>query len=100
MEAWLAIDPVRTSIGLNTWQGVEFVDRARFEAALRWATRLDAIETSARPAPARPAGPDLVARLSLAAGSAGYRVDRLLDALRPSSASATQRASLPRKAKS
>ncbi len=50
IEAWLARDPVRTAIGLNTWQGVEYLDRDRFEAMLRWAVRLDAIDAAARAA--------------------------------------------------
>ena len=45
LDQWLARDVVRTAIGLNTWQGVEYVDRDAFEAMLRWAARLDAIET-------------------------------------------------------
>ena len=45
IEQWLARDPVRTAIGLNTWEGVEYLDRDRFVAMLRWAVRLDAIET-------------------------------------------------------
>ena len=99
IEGWLAIDPVRTAIGLNTWQGVEYVDRARFESTLRWAVRLDAIEAPAA-APKRRPGPDLVTRLSETAEVAGYRVDRLLEALRPSSSSSTtRRASPPRKAR-
>ena len=44
LEQWLARDPVRTAIGLNTWQGVEYIDRDAFAAMLRWAVRLDAIE--------------------------------------------------------
>ncbi len=44
IDQWLARDLVRTAIGLNTWQGVEYLDRDRFETMLRWAVRLDAIE--------------------------------------------------------
>ena len=93
LDQWLARDPVRTAIGLNTWQGVEYLDRDQFETMLRWAMRLDAIESAARalpegpataPAtrtarkPTKPTKPDLAARLGLAAETAGYRVDRLL----------------------
>jgi hypothetical protein len=90
LDQWLARDPVRTAIGLNTWQGVEYLDRDRFETMLRWAVRLDAIEsgTQATPAPARVTRktrpvPDLAARLGMAAEAAEYRVDRLLARLAP-----------------
>jgi len=75
IDQWLERDVVRTAIGLNTWQGVEYVDRDAFEGMLRWAVRLDAIDGSA------PAKDDLVARLSTAAEAADYRVDRLRAAL-------------------
>ena len=80
LDRWLASDIVRTAIGLNTWEGVEWLDRDRFETQLEWARRLDAIEA----APSRraaPAGPDAVARLMAAAKAAGYRLDRLTAAL-------------------
>ncbi len=82
LEQWLAHDPVRTAIGLNTWEGVEYLDRDRFEAMLRWAVRLDAIEALADVAKRR-SGPDLVSRLGGAAATAEYRVDRLLAMLAP-----------------
>jgi glycosidase len=92
IDQWLARDLVRTAIGLNTWQGVEYVDRDRFEAMLRWAVRLDAIDadvvaTATKPTP-KPASkarrtPDLAARLGMAAEAADYRVDRLLARLAP-----------------
>jgi hypothetical protein len=62
---------VRTAIGLNTWQGVEYVNRDAFESMILWAVRLDAIDVTTPPKR------DLVARLSAAAEAAGYRVDRL-----------------------
>ncbi len=90
LEQWLARDPVRAAIGVNTWQGVEYIDRDRFETMLRWAVRLDAIEAAATAASGaastpRPGGvgagtrerPALVTRLMAAAGEAGYRVDAL-----------------------
>ena len=90
IDQWLARDPVRTAIGLNTWQGGEYLDRDRFETMLRWAVRLDAIEAGTEaPLGAAPrttkAGPkpDLVARLAAAAEAAGYRVDRLVAVLAP-----------------
>ncbi len=95
LDQWLGRDVVRTAIGLNTWQGVEYVDRDAFETMLRWAVRLDAIDAR-KPGPAGPpraeprrASPggtvrlDLVSRFSSAAEAAGYRVDRLRAALAP-----------------
>jgi len=98
LEQWLSRDVVRTAIGLNTWQGVEYIDREAFTTMLRWAILLDALDTEetvagpsvarrARPArdgAGRDARPDLVSRLSAAAEAAGYRVDRLRAALEPS----------------
>jgi glycosidase len=79
LDQWLERDVIRTAIGLNTWQGVEYIDRGAFEAMLRWTERLDAIEGGVvgRARSPRAAGVDLVARLSGAAEAAGYRVDRL-----------------------
>ena len=91
IDQWLARDVVRTAIGTNTWQGVDYVDRDAFETMLGWAVRLDALEAGepgrgapgrAGPAAARTA-PDLVRRLSAAAEAAGYRVDQLRAGLAP-----------------
>jgi glycosidase len=99
LESWLGLAVVRTAMGVNTWQGVEYLDRDAFATMLRWAVRLDTIEAVATGAPApRPArGPDLVARLSTAAEAAGYRVVVLrasLEAKGPAPAAARGR---PRK---
>ncbi len=87
LEQWLARDLVRAAIGTNTWQGVEYLDRDAFEAMLRWAARLDAIDAAREPAdgarPGEPARPGFEARLTAAAEAAGYRVDRLREALTP-----------------
>ena len=80
LEQWLGRDVVRTAIGLNTWQGVEYIDRDKFEAMLRWTVRLDSIDGTATTEATSSA---LVARLSAAAEAAGYRVDRLRVALAP-----------------
>jgi hypothetical protein len=72
LERWLARPAVREAMGVNTWQGVEWLDRERYAALATWAIRLDAIET------AREADTGLVDRLATAAEAAGYRVDRLL----------------------
>jgi glycosidase len=96
LEQWLARDVVRTAIGLNAWQGTEYVGRDAFITMLRWATRLDAIDAAmadrpageagavaTRPKARRPGRGDLVDRLSTEAEAAGYRVDRLREALAP-----------------
>jgi len=98
IDAWLGRDAVRTAIGLNTWQGVEYLDRDRFAAMLAWAVRLDAIDgatagTAARPkaSPKSRPRPDLVGRLGIAAAASDYRVDRLLTLLAPAPTAATRR---------
>ena len=89
LEQWLGRDVVRTAIGINTWQGVEYLDRDAFEIMLRWAVRLDTID-GAKPADATKAGQDLVRRLSKAAEEVGYRVDRLRASLAPPATGATR----------
>jgi len=76
LERWLARPAVREAMGVNTWQGVEWLDRERYVALLAWAARLDAIEAGTEPADTI-----LTARLAAAAEAAGYRVDRLLATL-------------------
>ena len=81
LEAWLARDPIRAAMGVNTWEGTEWLDRDRFVTLLRRATRLDAIESRRDP------DQRFVSRLGRAAEAAGYRVDDLLATLsRPSPA--------------
>ncbi|MBA3236608.1 MAG: alpha-amylase, partial [Chloroflexi bacterium] len=46
IEAWLGHHAVRVAIGVNTWEDIEYVDRARLEAALAWAVRLDRIDAT------------------------------------------------------
>ena len=93
LRAWLASEAVRVAIGLNTWEGVEYVDRDRFLDLLDWAVRLDTIESepgalsgSVSPTTAR-AKPDLIARFAAKAAAADYRVDRLLTPRSPGSPS-------------
>jgi hypothetical protein len=75
LEGWLTRDAVRAAMGVNTWEGVEWLDRDGFLSLLRWAVRLDAIEGGRDPDWSR------VDRLGRAAEKAGYRVDALLSAL-------------------
>ena len=80
LDAWLARDDLRAAIGVNTWEGTDWLDRDRFAAMLRWAARLDAVEAGKAP-PTRL--PPYVKRLTEAAATAGYRVDRLRELLAP-----------------
>ena len=89
LERWLARPAVRAAMGVITWEGVEWLDRARFATVLRWAARLDAIETDGVPDRFLPA------RLAAAAEAAGYRLDTLLASLTAGTASTTRK-SAPR----
>ncbi len=95
LDLWLAREPVRTAMGANVWQAVEYVDRDGFEAMLRWAARLDAIDAAGRVAgfagPGEIRWPGFVARWSAAAEAAGYRIDRLRQALAPPIAARNRR---------
>ena len=87
LEAWLSREHLRAAMGVNTWEGTEWLDRDRFVALLEWAERLDAIDGVA------PAG--AAARLTVAAEAAGYRLDGLREALsaKPASRRAPKAAS-------
>jgi hypothetical protein len=78
LEAWLGRDDLRATIGVNTWEGTEWLDRDRLASMLRWAARLDALDAG-KPLAARP--PAWVTRLMEAAEAAGYRVDKLRELL-------------------
>ena len=73
LEAWLGDPSVRAVIGVNTWEGVEYLDRDRFGDLLRWASRLEAIEAGTDPT----AEAAFVARLNAGAEASGFRVDVL-----------------------
>ena len=75
LDAWLANDIIRVAIGVNRWEGVDYIDQDRFATTLRWAVRLDAIDAG-EAGPTR-ADDETVTRLTAAAALAGYRVDRL-----------------------
>jgi len=89
LDRWLGNDVIRTAIGVNTWEGVEWLDRDRFTTLLEWAVRLDAIDGAAP----RAKGPGLVERMTAAADAVGYDVARLRERL-----GATALASAPTKA--
>jgi glycosidase len=78
VEAWVAQPEVRAAIGVNRWEGVDYLDRDRFADLLRWASRLDAIEAGGDPTAEAP----FIPRLTAAAEAAGFRVDPLLPSVR------------------
>jgi glycosidase len=69
VERWLARHAVRSALGINTWDGVEWLDRDGLERVITWALRLDAIESGEPPDEA------VFERLTAAAEAAGYRLD-------------------------
>jgi glycosidase len=82
VRAWLADDDIRTAMGVNTWEGVEWLDGDRFTALLAWAGRLDALDApGGRRRTSR--DPSAIERLAAAAKDAGYRVDAITTALAP-----------------
>ncbi len=83
IDAWLANDLVRAAIGVNGWEGVDYLDRDRFARWLTWAERLDAIDGAPASTGAASRGPRLQARLSAVAEAASYRLDAIVAALRP-----------------
>ena len=90
-DGWRA-SPSATRIGVNAWDGEEWLDGDRFAALLAWAQRLDAIETGA------PADTALTTRLLAAAETAGYRLSALRAALAEPDTKRTPRAPRSRKA--
>ena len=93
IDAWLADSGIRTAMGVNTWEGVEYLDRDRFAAILRWASRLDAIDAGTDPTVDAP----WVARLAGLADAAGYKIDTLRERLAgPPVASRAKRSAKPK----
>jgi hypothetical protein len=72
--AWLADPEVRTFLGVNEWEGVEWFAKEAFEQLLALAVALDRADGASRTSPA-------IGKLRRAAEAAGYRVDRFLAAL-------------------
>ncbi|HLY15340.1 MAG TPA: alpha-amylase family glycosyl hydrolase [Candidatus Limnocylindrales bacterium] len=97
VRSWFADGPIRQGLRLNTWDGSEFVEREAWLLWLAVVAEAGAQASSAQPS-AQPSATQ-VRRLSQLAEAAGYRVDRLLDALAttprpgPGRAGATGRAS-------
>ena len=90
VAAWLQHADVRPFIRVNTWEGVEWFGRNEWRELLDWALLLDAIELEAeraRSPEARSTELEATVRLILDLASigedAGYRVDRLREAVTP-----------------
>jgi glycosidase len=71
LEQWLASEPIRQALAVNTWEDAEWLDGERLAALLDWAVRLDALETGEAP------DRTVADRLLAAAEAADYCVDRL-----------------------
>ena len=78
VDAWLNHPDVRAFLGVNTWEGVEWFGQEAWRELLDWALLLDALDD----APVR-ASRAVVDLLLEAGETSGYRLDRLLAALRP-----------------
>jgi glycosidase len=77
-DAWLADPDIRRFLEVNTWENAEWFGKDAFERLLTIAEELRRVGGAKR----RPAA---LRELSKAAASAGYRVDRLVEALRGAS---------------
>jgi hypothetical protein len=77
IDAWVTEPSVRAAIGVNTWEGVEYLDRDRLNDLLRWASRLDAIDAQTDPTVEAP----FVSRIAAEAEKAGFRVVGLRELL-------------------
>jgi glycosidase len=75
-SAWMADPAVRELIGVHEWETSEWFDKEAFESFLDFVSGLERIAGAKVEAPE-------IKRLRQAAASAGYRVDRFLDALEP-----------------
>jgi glycosidase len=78
LDAWLADPAIRDAAGVNTWDGVVYVDRDRLERLLRVLIEIEGAEGGAR---ARTAAERVAARLRDTAEASGYRVERMQGAL-------------------
>jgi hypothetical protein len=74
--AWLADPDVRAFLGVNAWDGAEWLNKEAFADLLGLAAGLDRAGGARRPSP-------VLGRLRRAADAAGYRVDRFLADLEP-----------------
>jgi glycosidase len=85
VRAWFADEDLARWLGVNRYEGIAYVNREAFEAALRWLVVLVAVggpEPAGEPAPAADLLGDahaLAVRLAADAVAAGYEVRRLVE---------------------
>jgi glycosidase len=90
VDAWLSHPDVRPFIRVNTWEEVEWFGRSEWRELLDWALLLDAIELEAERARSPEArstelrdAVKLALDLAALGEDAGFRVDRLREAVSP-----------------
>ena len=76
LDAWLADDVARTALGVNTWQGAEYLDRERLGRLLDLAVAVETFDGAGR-ASAGSAAARVARRIRAAAEAAGYEVAAL-----------------------
>jgi glycosidase len=84
VRAWFADDELARWLGVNRHEGIAYVNRESFEAALRWMVVLVAVGGAGGPdeaaaAPSLAAAHALAVRLAADASGAGYEVGRLVE---------------------
>jgi glycosidase len=89
-SAWLADPAVRELIGVHEWETSEWFDKEAFESFLDFLSGLERAQGAKTEPPA-------LKQLRLAAASAGYRVDRFLEALEPGAAADQSSSPAPRR---
>jgi glycosidase len=77
-DAWLADEAVSAALGVNTWEGVTYLDRDRLETLLRL---LAASERALAGSRAAGTAEKIGDRIRSAAEAAGYRIDAVREAL-------------------
>jgi glycosidase len=76
LTAWLTDPTTRAALGVNTWEGAEWIDGDRLAEVARWVVRLDQAE-------GRPADAGVPERLAARVAAADYRLDRLQQPVAP-----------------
>ncbi len=85
VRAWFADDDLARWLGVNRHDGIAYVNRESFEAALRWLVVLAAVSGAAdqvgalEPAPTAAVAHELAMRLAAGAEAAGYEVGRIVE---------------------
>ena len=85
VRAWFADDDLARWLGVNRHDGIAYVNRESFEAALRWMVVLVAVAPASADAaaaatgPARDAAHAVAVRLAADAAAAGYEVGRIVE---------------------